>query len=222
MIIDTVPYEKLLELVEAKQLDITTVNLADVTADFIKHIESLDNNIDPRILSEFVAIAAKLILIKSKALLPNLTLTDEEEADVQQLEARLLLYQQFRQAGEHLKRIWHANRPLAARSLLMNHGQSFRPPQQLTTLDLLSALASVSVEIKQLLPETQNIQINLISLEEKMEELIQKLNQQPQQQLEQLVSNKSRAEVVVIFLAVLHLLKKQMVKVDQNQWINIA
>lgn len=213
------PYEKLLELVEAKQLDITAVNLAEVTADFIKYVESLPSQVEPKVLADFVAVAAKLILIKSKALLPDLPLSEEEAVDVKNLEARLLLYQKFRAASDHLKVIWGNSQQSFSRPLLMGGVQIFYPPKNLNTLDLLSALVNLSVEIKQLLPETQSIQNTLVSLEEKMEELVKKFSHQPQQQLAQLVANKSRAEVVVIFLAILHLLKKQLVKVDENQWI---
>ncbi len=213
------PYEKLLELVEAKKLDITTVSLAEVTADFIKYVEGLQSQVEAKVLADFVAVAAKLILIKSKALLPDLPLSEEEVTDVKNLEARLLLYQQFRAAGENLKQIWRARPMSSSRPLLMNNIHAFYPPKNLNTLDLLSALANLSVEIKQLLPETQSVQNTLVSLEEKMEELVRKFNQQPQHQLQQLVANKSRAEIVVIFLAILHLLKQQAIKVDQDQWI---
>lgn len=216
------PYEKILELVEAKQLDITTISLAEVTADFIKYIESLENKIAPDALADFIAVAAKLILIKSKTLLPNLELSNEDEADVKELETRLALYKQFRNAGDYLRKMWQNNQISFSRSILMNAERAFCPPKNLTDLELLSALANLSVEIQQLLPESQSVKIALVSLEEKMEELVKKFNQAPQQQLAQLVANRPRAEVVVIFLAILHLLKKQLINVDQNQWINLT
>lgn len=216
------PYEKLLELVEAKKLDITTVSLAEVTADFIKYVERLENKVESRVLADFVVIAARLILIKSKTLLPGLQLSDEEETDVKELEARLALYQQFRAAGEHLKKIWRQNRTAASRPFLMARADAFYPPKNLSALELLSALANLSVEIKQLIPDTQFVKNILINLEEKMGELVNKFNQSSQQQLEELVANKPRAEVVVIFLAILHLLKNSRIKIDQNQWINLA
>ena len=95
------PYDKILELVEAKQLDITTVSLAEITGDFIKQIPD-----DPQFLADFVVVAAKLILIKSKALLPSLQLTEEEEGDIKELEERLKLYKTFKSASENIKKLW--------------------------------------------------------------------------------------------------------------------
>ena len=216
------PYEKLLELVESKQLDITTVSLAEVTADFIKYIESLESKIDSGILSDFVAIAAKLLLIKSKALLPNLPLSEEEESDIKHLKARLLLYKQLRTAGTEIKKLFNNGNTMFSRHYFKNCQQRFCPPQNLTALDLLTALANLAIELEQLLPEKQEMKTAIISLEQKMEELISRFNQNPQQNLQTLVASKSRAEVVVIFLAILHLLKRQLINVDQNQWINLA
>lgn len=216
------PYEKLLELVESKQLDITTISLAEVTADFIKHIESLENQIDPGFLSDFVTIAAKLLLIKSKALLPEMSLTENEEADIKDLQSRLVLYKEFRAVSKRIKKLWRNNAVAFSRPLLLNNQSFFYPPKNLSPIDLLTALANLAIEIQQLLPEQKEITTTLVSLEEKMEELISRLNQTPQQQLQQLVADRSRKEIVVIFLAILHLLKNQLIKVDQNQWINLT
>ena len=216
------PYEKILELVEAKQLNITTVNLAEITADFIKYMQEIENKLEPKILSDFIAVAAKLILIKSKALLPDLSLTDQEESEVKELQSRLILYKQFKVASDEIKKIWQKRTTSFSRPLFMNLNNSFYPPKNINTIDLLSALASLSIEIQQLISHRETMKINLVSLEEKMEELVNKLNRSPQQTLGKLVKNKSRTEMVVIFLAILHLIKKQTINVDKNQWINLA
>ena len=216
------PYEKLLELVESKQLDITTVSLAEVTADFIKYIENLGNKIDSGTLSDFITVAAKLLLIKSKALLPDLPLSEEEESDIKNLETRLVLYKQFRVAGIEIKKLWNNESVMFSRNYFQSCKNTFCPPRNLAALDLLSALASLAIELEQFLPDKQEVKTNIISLEQKMEELINRFNQNPQQNLQELVTSKPRAEVIVIFLAILHLLKRQIINVNQNQWINLA
>src|SRR3989344_8157637 len=90
------PMAKLLELIEEKQLEITRVNLATVTADFIKYIESLGEAVMPDILSDFIVVASRLLLIKSKVLLPNLELTQDEEGDILDLEHRLRIYREYK------------------------------------------------------------------------------------------------------------------------------
>src|SRR3989338_1435977 len=89
------PLDKLLELIEGKKLEITKVNLAEVTADFVAYIKTIDN-LHPKFLADFVAIASKLILIKSHTLLPSLLLSKEEEVEMRDLEDRLRLYKEFK------------------------------------------------------------------------------------------------------------------------------
>ena len=72
------PIEKLWELIEEKKLEITELNLAEVTADFLNYLKTIEK-VEPKLLADFVVIASRLLLIKSKALLPNLELTVEEE-----------------------------------------------------------------------------------------------------------------------------------------------
>jgi len=81
----TGPLNKLLELIEARKLEITALNLAEVTEDFINYIRSLEKGADPEILADFIVVASRLILIKSKTLLPSLELTEEEEGEIKDL-----------------------------------------------------------------------------------------------------------------------------------------
>ena len=110
------PIEKLLELIEEKKLEITELNLAEATADFLNYIKKIEN-IEPRLLADFVVVVAKLLLIKSKALLPNLQLTEEEEKDIKDLENRLKIYRQFKPAIDHIKRLSEQKRILISQTL---------------------------------------------------------------------------------------------------------
>ena len=65
------PLDKLLQLIEERNLDITQVNLAEVTADFLSYVKNLEQKTAPGIVADFLVVAAKLVLIKSKILLPN-------------------------------------------------------------------------------------------------------------------------------------------------------
>ena len=80
------PLEKLLELIEEKKMEITALSLAEVTGGFFNYVKRVESDIDPKILADFLVVAAKLVLIKSKALLPGLELTQEEELDIKDLE----------------------------------------------------------------------------------------------------------------------------------------
>jgi len=213
------PYEKILELVETRQLDITTINLAEVTGDFIKHIKTLDKRrIEPDLLADFVAIAAKLILIKSKALLPSLELTDEEESDIKELENRLKLYQKYKTCSENIKWLWQNQSASYSRSYLANKTAVFTPPTQITSNHLLTALQTIAIEFQKISPDNKKVVIKIISLEAKIKELLQKFNSLARHKFSHLVSNRSRGEVVATFLAMLHLLKDKSIKVEQEDF----
>ena len=67
------------------------------------------NGVDPRVLADFIVVAARLILIKSHAILPHLELTEEEEEDIAELEERLKLYREFRAAEKSISHLWNKN-----------------------------------------------------------------------------------------------------------------
>src|SRR3989344_4143403 len=115
------PLEKLLELIEARKLEITQISLADVTADFLR-------------------VAAQLILIKSKALLPSLELEPEEKTDIENLEKRLRLYKEFKEAGLHMRQLWSEKNVSFSREFFIGRQPAFYPPEDLGARDFLAAI----------------------------------------------------------------------------------
>jgi len=101
----TGPLDLLLRLIERAELDITTIALASVADQYLAHVRTLEE-VEPRELAEFVSMAARLILIKSRALLPRSPTTPAEagDEDAGQLVAQLELYRRFKQAAEVLRR----------------------------------------------------------------------------------------------------------------------
>ena len=96
------PFGLLLELIEKRKFHINDVSLAAVTEDYLSHMNKLGGLSSAEIAS-FVFVASTLILIKSKSLLPNLSLTSEEEGDIKNLEERLRLYELFTKLGINIK-----------------------------------------------------------------------------------------------------------------------
>lgn len=95
------PLELLLNLVESRKLFINEISLASVTDDFLAYARSLPKN-DLTELTSFLSVAATLILVKSRSLLPGFLVTKEEEKDIQDLESRLALYAMVREIGTEL------------------------------------------------------------------------------------------------------------------------
>lgn len=215
----TGPLGKLLELIEEKKLEITTINLAEVTGDFLKYVKELGEKNEPAIVADFLVVAAKLVLIKSKVLLPMLELTKEEEEDIKDLEGRLRIYREFKVAAEHLKKLWDKKHVSYGRELLKSLGDSvvFYPPKELKTSDLVRAVNQLAMTLQALIPESQTVKKSVVSIEQKMEELLNRFKDSGKQSFRTMSEKKSRTEVIVLFLAILHLLKDRAVKVSQGE-----
>jgi len=81
------PLDLLLDLIEKEELEVTDVSLAQVANQFLKYLENSEN-VSPEYLADFLLVAGKLILIKSKAILPTLELEKEEEEDNRRIESK--------------------------------------------------------------------------------------------------------------------------------------
>ncbi len=96
------PLDLLLQLIENAELDITTLALAQVTDQYLKHLEEMENLI-PDEISAFLVIAAKLIQIKSESLLPQQSNVKEEEADLgNELARQLIAYKRYKEIADIL------------------------------------------------------------------------------------------------------------------------
>lgn len=210
------PLEKLLELIEAKRLDITRVALASVTAEFLDYIKRLEDA-EAGVLADFVVIASRLVLIKSKVLLPSLALTAEEESDICDLETRLALYREFRAAGAALRDIFSSEPVCASRALLVGAPAIFYPSKNLHTAGLRTAIGRVFAVLEDFLPKDERVvKRAFVTLEEKIKELLCRLEELATQSFKTLAAKKSKSEVVALFLAVLHLVRHHAVHVSQT------
>jgi segregation and condensation protein A len=233
------PIDKLLRLIEERKLEITELNLAEVTADFLNYLRTLTNAdytrthtegwhksvssqdkstlVSPRLLADFVVIASQLLLIKSKALLPGLSLTNEEEKSIKDLESRLRFYQQFKPAISYLKKLSEQNNVLVSRALFAGRPAIFYPAENIKIEELYKAIHKIFETFKEL-SESQIIKSSLISLEEKIQEIINRVKKlQVSFKFQELTKGKPRSEIVVLFLALLHLLTDQLIKVEQKK-----
>lgn len=211
------PMGKLLELIEEKKLEITAISLAEVTADFLRYVKSLERSA-PSLIADFLVVAAKLVLIKSKVLLPMLELTKEEESDIKDLEGRLRIYREFKLAGEHIRKLWDRGQTAYSRPLFANLGDQsvFYPPSGLAVSDLAKAIQHLSQALKVLLPDEQTVKKAVVTIEQKMEELLNRFKGASSQSFRNMSEQKSRGEVIALFLAILHLLKDRVINVEQG------
>jgi segregation and condensation protein A len=212
------PMAKLLQLVEERQLEISRVSIGAVTADFIAYVEQLGEQTTSDVLSDFIVVAARLLVLKSKELVPTLELTEEEELGIGDLEHRLQLYREFKRAGELLKKQWDGARPLYGRSFLSGSTPDgfFYPSEKVRPDILREALAGLLRIMEGLSPETRTVAATtMVTLQQKMSEIVQRLKQQAVT-FKGRASTSQRQEVIVLFLAVLHLLANRLANVEQE------
>lgn len=206
----------LLSLIEQRQLDITQIALAEVTEQFMQHIKQLQN-IDPTLLADYLAIAAKLLVIKSKAILPTLEVEPEEEEAAFDLEARLLLYKQFKEVAKHLKKLDNRRKQSFSRSVSFEERVNFYPDPGLTPEGLKQNILNTLNSLKELdaLPKAKIKEA--ISIQEKIEHLRGQLSLQVETKLSDLIKTaKNKSEVIITFLALLELIKQRVLTADQE------
>ena len=126
------PLDLLLQMIEEQKLDITEVSLAAIAERYVERIRQ--NGIEPEELADFLVIAAKLLLIKSKTLLPYLV-RDEEEAEIKDFANQLKIYKDFLAASKKITGLLGERRWMFAREFnkkLLTEEKFFYPPQNVT------------------------------------------------------------------------------------------
>lgn len=209
------PIGKLLELIEAKKLDITAMSLSEVTADFLVYTGTL-KNVMPAILADFIVVASRLLLIKSRALLPDSAAAEEEEAEIHDLELRLLLFKECKAAAKQLDGLWGHNRIEYSREFLSDgRFDVFYPSPHLTATQLALSLKALlqALAVFQL-QEKNMVHSALISIEQKMTDLMKQLMGEQPSRFSILAKNKD--EMIALFLAILHLLKDGLIHIEQK------
>ena len=224
------PLEKLLELIEAEKMAVNEVSLAKVTDGFLKYLAEFRVGgggeerfrVDLRVLADFVAIASRLIFLKSKFLLPGIALSGEEEADIKDLEERLKRYQALKPAIRHLQSMWRANHRSYGRPYFLGRGTGlaagqhvFYPGNTVDTGALRGSLERIFETVKTYAFETETIKQKIVSLEEKITEVLGRIQNEGATQFTRLTGEKSRAEMIVVFLAILHLAREQIILLEQ-------
>jgi segregation and condensation protein A len=228
------PLEKLLELIEQKKMDITSIALAEVTGDFIAYAQQIKRAYEEdvasevqrpnsevelrkeyaRLVSDFLVIAAHLVFVKSRALLPQLVVADEEEGSFD-LEKQLQIYALAKPLFAELKKFWAQSDQSFSRDFLKTTQPVFYPPPGLTAHDLAAGFEKATATVGSLVKEEQKIERQLVTLEEKIEELSSSVLQGIQK-FSSLAGERTKHEVIVLFLALLHLLRDRMVHVKQE------
>ncbi len=214
------PLDLLLHLIEREELDITAVSLAQVTDQYWAYLHSA-SGLDPEALAEFIAIGAKLLYIKSRALLPELRPQprEEEKEDVGEALAQALVeYKRFRQAAETFRDLEERGQRAYPR-VAPPKGVVLPPGLKGVTLEGLLSIFQEALSRQPAEEVTEGaIPREPVRVADKMETvLVAVARGQGRASFRALVEAcTSRTEVIVVFLAVLELMKGGRVRAEQE------
>jgi len=219
------PLDLLLHLIRKNEIDIYDIPIAIITQQYLQYLEMMKSlNLD--VAGEFLLMAATLLHIKSRMLLPaseeeQATEEDggEEEDPRAELVRRLLEYQRFREAAQELGRGLLLDREVFARNFFgeeVVEGAGETLAGEATLFDLMEAMKKV---LQGLPPEEfQEISIDHLTVKDKINEIMERLWEMESLVFTQLFTSATpRREVITTFLALLELLRLRMIKLYQSE-----
>jgi segregation and condensation protein A len=212
------PLDLLLQLIERSELDITRLALAQVTDQYLEHMRRLQDSAAEEV-SAFLVIAAKLLQIKSEALLPTPPIRDAGEEDPgEALALQLIAYKRYRQIADLL-----GQREIAGWRTYLR----LAPPPKVDGVvdltgiglpDLLAAAQSVFALVNGKPSLSSVVAPIKITIREKISLITRSLREKSHSTFRALLGERhSRIEIVVTFLAMLELVKRRLVRIHQDR-----
>lgn len=221
------PIGLLLDLIEKKKMPISDISLAEISSQFLDRIKSFENlsRVD---IALFIETASILMLIKSRSLLPQMEMDDEDNKSIDELERRLIIYKLIRESSETIKNLY-GKMPMFQRESFISTGNVFIKPANLSLENIIEAVKNAI----NCLPKEENLpEVKVgktIKLEEKISALAEKIQNNIQTCFYDFARANSRGEnlskeelaeikteIIVSFLALLELVKQGMASAIQE------
>lgn len=215
------PLGLLLKIIEKEEMDITEICLANIADEFVNYIRSSDaREIDPEEMADFLVIAAKLLLIKSKALLPYLL--PEEEEDIEELEQQLKMYKEFVDAAGKIEKMLGKKKFMFAREfnrkVILNNVNSFSPPKKLEARDMALVFEGLLDRLKPAEKLEEGTVEDEINIEEKIFNIKEMIVKKIKVSFNKVMAEaKNKTEIIVSFLAVLEMMRQREVHLHQEE-----
>ncbi len=217
------PLELVLKLVEERKMLVNDISLAAVADSFIEHIQGFEK-MPLEVIAHFLVVATTLLLIKSRSLLPQLSISQEEEASIEELERRLRVYAcikahvaALRERAKTQQIHMGASRPVPV---------GFRPPattaqgvKELTLARMHSAIARTLDNLPRFVTNPQATIEKVVSIETMMTNILSRLQTALTYRLKGSNSGPKdklfRVHVIVSFLALLELARRGTIALKQ-------
>lgn len=210
------PLDLLLHLIKKNDINIFDINIADITEHYLDYIREMDK-LKLDISSEYLVMAADLILMKSKELLP--TYDEEEDEEKVEFINRLAEYQRYKEASETFKDLENLRNESFTKPA--SFLEEFKTDEvnlsaDLTIDDLLKALAQFNAKKELEKPLNTVVTRKEYSVERRSKEIMSVLKNKKVVPFEDLFDRYTRDYIVVTFLSILDLAKKGSLLIRQN------
>ncbi len=214
------PLDLLLYLIRRQNMDILNIDVSEITLQYVEYID-LAKSIQFELAAEYLLMAAMLAEIKSRMLLPKLAQESEECDDPRaELIRRLQQYERYKKAAEDINEIPRQNRDTFSAYTQTKHAAVSRPLPSVSLQEIFGALKSVLDRSE--LFEHHHIQKEKLSTRERMAQILSQLS--PDSEEPHFISfyslfapEEGRAGVVVTFLAIMELIKEQLIDFIQSE-----
>lgn len=208
------PFDLLLRLIEEEKLDISRVSLGKVTDQYLDYLRQV-KDFQTVELSDFIFIAAKLIYLKSNLLLPPL-LSQEEEALT--LENQLKLYREYVAATKIIKDLYQKKNIAWVRKKFFFNQPVFVAPRNISPVKIFEFFQFIVKNLEKQMMIVKKLKRKIISLAEKIQEIYQTVSQKKRINFSSfLTPRKTKIEIIISFLAVLELVKRSLIEIQQNK-----
>ena len=224
------PFDLLLFFIERDELDIYNIPIAKITSDFLAHIRQM-NQLNMEVASEFILVAATLMRIKAKMLLPRPEFDDQgNEIDPRKtLIDQLLVYKQFKDAAEEMKTL-EENRSLREvrgniSDELMRIAQSTTYADELSHLTMFHLMTAFEKVMKRFDLEKNKVHHTVeqypYTIEQQRTFVTTFVSTKGKASFtDMLMSCKNKVEVIFTFLAILELLQEQTLRITLGDGFN--
>ena len=209
------PLDLLLYLIRRQNIDILNVNVAEITHQYVHYVEMMEA-MHFELAAEYLVMAAMLAEIKSRMLLPRSSEEVEEEEDPRaQLIRRLQEYERFKQAAEDIDELPRLGREVHQASAETPDRALTRPDPDVEMRELLLALSEVLRRADMF--ESHYVEKEKLSTRERMGLVLDRLSGKQFVPFVSLFTvQEGRLGVVVTFLAVMELIKEQLIEIVQS------
>lgn len=211
------PLAVLWGLIESYEVDVFSVSLSRITADFLHYMSTAQISLDEQ--ADFTQTAARLLFYKSRLLLPNAVIGEETPPDKlpYELVEQLLEYKKMQQAAEEMRRLEERSQLRLTRE---PQWSAFESDSDYLEVDLLSFLRTFRDFLeREEKSRPMQIQDETISAEEMMEYMMSRLMGDTEASFFRSVTGFSVARIIACFLALLELAKQKMIVLRQDEWL---